>query len=54
MEILNRANLFTSHVIGGGASYSPEDVLYILIPALVGTALFTLGGVLIFRKKDLK
>lgn len=54
LEIVNRANLFTSHVIGGGTAYSPEDVLYILIPTLAGTALFTLGGMLIFRKKDLK
>ena len=54
LEILNRANLFTSRVIGGGTSYTLKDVLYVLLPSLLGSAGFYAWGHFVFRKKDLK
>ncbi len=54
LEILNNTNIFTSTLIGSGASYSFKDVAYILAPNLLFSALFILLGIVIFRKKDLK
>ena len=54
VNLLNNANVFTSGVIGGGASYSLADVLYVLLPTLLGSALFVLLGIKVFSKKDLK
>jgi ABC-type transport system involved in multi-copper enzyme maturation permease subunit len=54
VQILNDANLFTSRVIGGGTSYSWKEVLYVLVPALLGGVGFGAWGYFAFRKKDLK
>ena len=54
VQILNDANLFTSGIIGGGTSYTWQEVLYVLVPALLGAAGFGVWGYFVFRKKDLK
>ena len=54
VTFLDRANIFTSSVIGGGVSYSLSDILYVLVPTLVGSALLVLLGIKLFSKKDLK
>ena len=54
VQILNKANLFTSGIIGGGTSYTWQEVLYVLVPALLGAAGFGAWGYFVFRKKDLK
>ena len=54
VQILNDANLFTSRIIGGGTSYSWKEVLYVLVPTLLGSVGFGAWGYFAFRKKDLK
>ena len=54
VTFLDKANLFTSTVIGGGVTYGASDIAYILIPVFVGSAAFLTIGYLLFRKKDLK
>lgn len=51
-EFLSKSNLFTSGLVGG--EYSFENVMYILIPSIVFSALFVLLGIVIFKKKDIK
>ena len=53
-EILQKINLFSASHIGTGITYSLTDVLCLLIPAIVGTALILTLGMFVFRKKDLK
>ena len=53
-QFLNNANMFTSTAIGYGTKYSALEVLAIVLPTVLGTALFALFGFLSFRKKDLK
>lgn len=54
LEIVSDSNLFMSTVIGGGTSYTLQQVLCILLPVGVGTAVCVLLGVFFFKKKDLK
>ena len=54
LTFLNNINLFVSPVIGNVASYGWKELLYVLVPSLVGAALFVGAGLLIFKKKDLK
>ena len=51
---LSKANIFSSSVIGGGSSYSFKEILYVLLPSIVGTALFLVLGGITFKNKDLK
>ena len=55
LTFLNRMNVFnaTAH-IGMGDRYELKDVLYIVVPTLVGIASFLGLGILKFKKKDLK
>ena len=53
-EILQKVNLFTAAYIGTGTSYSATDVLCVLAPVIIGTALALFLGISIFRKKDIK
>jgi hypothetical protein len=46
--------MFTSLLIGGGASYTGKEVLTILLPNIFLIAVFVFFGWCIFRKKDLK
>jgi hypothetical protein len=54
LEILNKINLFSSTLIGSGASYSATDLLYAILPPICGTAILVWLGLTIFKKKDLK
>ena len=54
LEFLNNTNVFTSTLIGTGSTYTFEDVMYILMPTLGGTAIFLALGLIVFNKKDLK
>ncbi len=54
LEFFNKVNVFTSGIIGSSDSYAAKDVLYIVLPTVVGGALLTLLGWFIFKKKDLK
>ncbi|MBQ7906512.1 MAG: ABC transporter permease subunit [Clostridia bacterium] len=54
LEFLNNTNIFTSGLIGTGTTYTFEDVMYILMPTIGGTAVFLALGLLVFNKKDLK
>ena len=54
LKFFNDANMFTSLLIGGGASYTGKEVLTILLPNLFLTGVFVFFGWCIFRKKDLK
>lgn len=54
LEFLNNTNVFTSTLIGTGTTYTFEDVMYILMPTLGGTAIFLALGLIVFNKKDLK
>lgn len=54
LEIFNKINIFSSTLIGGSTSYSISDLLYIILPPVLGTALFGWLGLKIFKKKDLK
>lgn len=54
LEILQKANLFTTTYIGTGTSYSLLDVLCILAPIIIGTTVCLFLGNYIFKKKDLK
>ena len=48
-------NLYTiAATIGSGRSYSVKQLLYCILPNLVGTAGLMTWGILKFRKKDLK
>ena len=54
LKFFNDANMFTSLLIGGGASYTGKEVLTILLPNIFLTGVFVFFGWYIFRKKDLK
>ena len=54
LRILSNANPFTTSLIGGGTSYSGEDVLALLLPTLLGGGLFAFFGAYLFNKRDLK
>lgn len=54
LEFLSSTNIFTSTLIGSGSSYSLKEIVYILLPCVIGSALLVLFGILIFKKKDLK
>ena len=54
VKFLDKANVFTSTAIGMGTTYEPVDVAAILLPTVLGTALITFLGNLVFHKKDLK
>lgn len=54
LDILQKANVFTSTHIGTGVSYTASDVLCVLLPTLLGTAICLYFGSIIFKKKDLK
>lgn len=54
LQFFNDANMFTSLLIGGGASYTLRDVLTILLPNILLSGMFIFFGWYIFRKKDLK
>lgn len=53
--VLDRLNVGRAAAyIGAGTSYTWKDVLYLLLPPLVGILGFTGIGILRFRRKDLK
>lgn len=54
LRFFNDANMFTSLLIGGGATYQWKEVLTILLPNISLCGLFIFFGWTIFRKKDLK
>lgn len=54
VELLAKANVFTGSVIGQGTKYIFKDLLYVLVPTILGSALFIYLGILVFNKKDLK
>jgi len=54
LEFLNSINLFTSRVIGYGSSYEWKQLIYVLVPTVIGSALLVFFGNRIFGKKDLK
>lgn len=54
LEILGKANLFTTTHIGMGTAYTATDVLCVLLPALLGTAACLFLGLYLFKKRDLK
>ncbi len=55
LEFFNRVNIFTSSAtIGLGTAYETKDVLYYVLPPVVGTAALLGHGMWKFRRKDLK
>lgn len=55
LTFISRINVFNAAAyIGTGTRYGLEDVLYILVPSVVGIVGFFGIGVLKFKKKDLK
>ena len=54
LEILSKANVFSTTLIGQGASYSLTDILCLLIPTIGGSAGLIFLGRAVFKKKDLK
>ena len=55
LTFISRINVFNAAAyIGTGSKYSLEDVLYILVPSVVGIMSFLGLGILKFKKKDLK
>ena len=55
LRFIQRINVgFAVNYIGMGSAYTLEDVLYLTIPAAVGTLGFTGLGLLTFNRKDLK
>ena len=54
LEFLGKSNIFISTAIGTGTSYELKDILYVLVPALGGSALLGFFGTMVFRKKDIK
>lgn len=54
LQFLDEANIFMGTYIGITPSYDWKGVLPVLAGTLLGTALFVGGGILVFRKKDLK
>lgn len=55
MEFLRKINLFSStSLIGSSTSYTVGEVLYTAIPAVIGSALLIICGILVLRKKDIK
>ena len=55
LHFLDRINVCSSVTyIGTGETYTLKDVLYLTIPAIVGTVGFTGLGLLKFNKKDFK
>ena len=54
LEFLNNSNLFTSTMIGTGTSYELSQVFAVLVPTVLGSALFIFLGIWAFSKKDLK
>ena len=55
LGFISRINIFNATAyIGTGTEYSLKDVLYIVVPAIVGIAAFFGIGALKFRRKDLK
>lgn len=55
LEFINRINvLYTGAYIGTGTEYMAEDVLYLTLPAIIGTLGFMSLGIIQFEKKDLK
>ncbi|MBE6694478.1 MAG: hypothetical protein E7589_06920 [Ruminococcaceae bacterium] len=53
-EFLNALNIYTSTLIGAGATYSVKQVLYILTAPIAITAVSTILGVRLFARKNLK
>ena len=55
LEFFNRINVCNSYmVIGKGETYSLSDVLYLVLPPLVGAVGFFGAGLLKFKRKDIK
>ena len=54
LDFLAKSNIFSTTIVGAGTSYSLKEVLYILIPNIVSSALLITFGILVFNKKDLK
>lgn len=54
LEILSNINIFTSNLIGSGTTYTLENLLYILLPIIFGTAILTALSIILFNKKDIK
>ena len=55
LEFFQRINVFNSSAtIGLGTEYSKEDLLYYILPPVVGTVAVLSHGVLSFNRKDIK
>lgn len=55
MEFFRKINIFSSTaIIGTGSSYTFENIIYIVLPAVLLSALFVAFGIMVFRKKDIK
>lgn len=53
LEFLANANPFTSTLIGS-VQYGWRELLYVLVPTVGGTAVFSAFGILALKKRDLK
>jgi len=54
LEFLTKSNVFFGTVIGQGTAYAWRDLLYVILPAVIGCVGFIGLGILVFKKKDLK
>ena len=54
LEFFNALNIYTSSFIGASNSYETKEILYILLPPLVFGAGYTLLGIRLFARKNLK
>ncbi len=55
LNFIQRINLFYSYAyIGTGSKYSLSDILYIVLPSIIGTCGILSLGIVRFNKKDLK
>lgn len=51
---LNTNVFYTATTLGTGTSYTTEQMLYAILPSVLGIAVFVGLGLLVFRKKDVK
>ena len=55
LDFFLKTNVFyAATTLGTGTSYTTEQILYAVLPSLVGIFVFVGLGILVFRKKDLK
>ena len=54
LQFLTKSNIFIGSIIGQVSSYTFKDMLYVLIPTIVGSAALIGFGIFVFNKKDVK